>query len=191
MNKIVFHNGNNRCLNSNIRKIVFTMATIVALTATVAMAGTEKVPVVSKQPIYSNQTVKTGTVTQCREVFVQQPQGGVFDGTGEALKGNGDALIGSIIGGVIGNQFGGGNGKTAMTVLGVIVGGNMANGTSKKGETIRQTVCDEVPQYSTKTTIVGWNVSYQYDGQIYHVQMTQDPGQYVTLKTSTTHKVVN
>jgi len=172
-------------------KLVFGLATIVTLTATTALAGTEKAPVVSKQPIYSNQTVQTGTVTQCREVFVQQPQGGVFDGTGEALKGNGDALVGSIIGGVIGNQFGGGNGKTAMTVLGVIVGGNMANGTSKKGGTTRQTVCDEVPQYSTQTTIVGWNVSYQYDGQIYHVQMGKDPGQYVTLNTRTTHKVVN
>ena len=173
-------------------KIVLGMATIVALTATVAMADTIKAPIVSKQPIYSNQTVQTGSTTQCREVFVQQPQGGVFDGAGQALKGNGDALVGSIIGGVIGNQFGGGNGKTAMTVLGVIVGGNMANGTSNnQGGSTRQTICDEVPQYSTKTTVVGWNVSYQFENQIHHIQMAQDPGQYVTLKTRTTHKVVN
>ncbi|MCJ8319717.1 MAG: glycine zipper 2TM domain-containing protein [Colwellia sp.] len=34
---------------------------------------------------------------------------------------------GALIGGVIGNQFGGGSGRDIATVLGAIIGGNMAN----------------------------------------------------------------
>tara|TARA_R110001592_G_scaffold100022_1_gene284328 strand:- start:5084 stop:5578 length:495 start_codon:yes stop_codon:yes gene_type:complete len=34
---------------------------------------------------------------------------------------------GALIGGVIGNQFGGGNGKDVATILGAIIGGSMAN----------------------------------------------------------------
>jgi len=38
-----------------------------------------------------------------------------------------DKLGGAIIGGVVGNQFGGGSGKDALTVLGAIAGADIAN----------------------------------------------------------------
>jgi outer membrane lipoprotein SlyB len=38
---------------------------------------------------------------------------------------------GALIGGVIGNQFGGGSGKTAATVLGAVLGGSIANNNSQ------------------------------------------------------------
>jgi uncharacterized protein YcfJ len=41
---------------------------------------------------------------------------------------SGDALTGAIIGGIIGNQFGSGSGRDAMTALGAIVGANSATG---------------------------------------------------------------
>lgn len=157
--------------------------------ASSALADIVKAPVVAKQPIYSNTTVANGTVTQCREVHIQQDKPGVFNGTGEALKGNGDAIAGAIIGGIIGNQFGGGTGKDVMTGLGVIVGSNIGAETNKKPRVITRTICDEIPQYTTQTTITGWNVSYQYDGNVYHTQMKDDPGSYVTLETKTTHSV--
>lgn len=167
-----------------------SLALVISLLASSAMADTVRVPVINKQPIYSNTTVQSGSITQCREVYVQQQQGGVFDGTSQALKGDGNALFGSILGGVVGSQFGGGQGKTAMTVLGVIVGGNMANGTSNnQGGSTRQKVCDEVPQYVTKTNVAGWNVSYNFENQMYHTQMKRDPGSYITLETNTTHRV--
>lgn len=46
---------------------------------------------------------------------------------GRSQATTGDALAGAIIGGVIGNQFGNGSGKDAMTVLGAIVGADVAN----------------------------------------------------------------
>ena len=42
---------------------------------------------------------------------------------------------GALIGGVIGNQFGGGSGRTAATILGAVIGGRVANNNSQ-GETV-------------------------------------------------------
>lgn len=42
---------------------------------------------------------------------------------------------GALIGGVIGNQFGGGSGQTVATVLGAVIGGRIANNNSQ-GQTI-------------------------------------------------------
>jgi outer membrane lipoprotein SlyB len=42
---------------------------------------------------------------------------------------------GALIGGVIGNQFGGGSGQTVATVLGAVIGGRVANNNSQ-GETV-------------------------------------------------------
>lgn len=54
-----------------------------------------------------------------------------------------ESLAGAVAGGVIGNQFGKGDGKTAMTVLGAIVGGNVAS-----------------QQRVTEEAIVGYNQEY-------------------------------
>lgn len=38
-----------------------------------------------------------------------------------------DSILGAIIGGVIGNQFGGGHGKDALTAAGALLGGSIGN----------------------------------------------------------------
>lgn len=60
-------------------------------------------------------------VEKCDDV--QVPVYGLLDRPASG----GEVLGGAVIGGVIGNQLGNGNGNTAMTVLGAIVGGNMAS----------------------------------------------------------------
>lgn len=67
---------------------------------------------------YVNQSVPT-TERVCSNVNVP-----VY---GNSTASTGDALAGAIIGGVIGNQFGNGSGRDAMTVLGAIVGADVAN----------------------------------------------------------------
>ncbi|MGB1292430.1 MAG: glycine zipper 2TM domain-containing protein [Pseudoalteromonas sp.] len=39
---------------------------------------------------------------------------------------------GALLGGVIGNQFGGGSGRTAATILGSVIGGNIAHNQQKR-----------------------------------------------------------
>lgn len=48
---------------------------------------------------------------------------------------DGNALIGALIGGVIGNQFGGGKGRVAMTVVGAGAGAAVASKGGKYGKT--------------------------------------------------------
>jgi len=86
----------------------------------------------------------------CSEVDVP-----IYSNTGKAQTG--EVLGGAIIGGILGNQVGGGKGKDAATILGAILGADFAN---KKGgeKTIvgykRTTVCEDNPTFVTETTEV-------------------------------------
>ncbi len=74
---------------------------------------------------------------------------------GKAPASTGDTLLGAIIGGAIGNQFGQGSGKDAMTVLGAIAGADVAN---KSGG--RQ--------------IVGYTTETRCENQIVYVETVQE-----------------
>ncbi|TKB43343.1 glycine zipper 2TM domain-containing protein [Thalassotalea mangrovi] len=64
---------------------------------------------------------------------------------------------GALIGGAIGNQFGGGSGRVATTILGSIIGGSMAS--------------NHNPQYQTRTIrLVEIMVETEQDGQFMVVQ---------------------
>lgn len=130
-----------------------------------AVAYERSARVIHVQPKFS-----TTYSTQCHieqvPVTRTAPRGGIFDGTGAALKGDGDALAGAVIGGMIGNQIGSGDGKKAATVAGVIIGSNMANGTARNHggmhtEYVSREVCRSVPQ-QFKT---GEIVTFDYKGR--------------------------
>ena len=78
----------------------------------------------------------------------------------------GDVLAGAIIGGVIGNQFGNGKGKDAMTVLGAIVGADSAN---KNG--------------SRETVIVGYRQQQQCSTSYSNQQVSVRGNNIVTVET--------
>ncbi|TLU66299.1 hypothetical protein FE810_06260 [Thalassotalea litorea] len=64
---------------------------------------------------------------------------------------------GALIGGAIGNQFGGGSGRVATTILGSIIGGSMASNNN--------------PQYQSRTIrLVEIMVETEQDGQFMVVQ---------------------
>ena len=70
-----------------------------------------------------------------------------------APLGPGEVLGGSIIGGVIGNQFGSGQGKDAMTILGAILGANsqsVQQGNQVTGYTVERRCTDNV-SYDSQT----------------------------------------
>jgi uncharacterized protein YcfJ len=72
---------------------------------------------------------------------------------GQKPASTGDAVAGAIIGGLIGNQFGEGKGKDAMTVLGAIAGADAASRNTRNQiigyRTERQ--CSEVIRYKDET----------------------------------------
>ena len=158
--------------------------------STAAIAETINVPIINKTPIYGTTSEFIGNVRECNTFTTQNNNNdGVFNGTGQALKGNGDAILGALLGGVIGNQFGGGNGKDLATGLGVIIGSNVGAGTNKPKHPTTTTVCNDVPQYRQVEVITGYRVKYRFGGAVYTAKYSKDPGEYVTIDTHTTHSV--
>lgn len=83
---------------------------------------------------------------------------------------DGEVAGGALIGGAIGNQFGNGDGKTAMTVLGAIIGANKASKPKiRTGVTdyIYETQCHYEQQSTPVKVKVGYFVTYEQNGY-YH-----------------------
>lgn len=86
--------------------------------------------------------------------------------------------VGAVVGGLLGNQVGGGNGKKIATVAGAVAGGyagNKVQENMQQSDTVTTTEqrCHMVTDTSEK--VVGYNVKYRYDGEVKTTYMTQKP----------------
>ena len=119
---------------------------------------------------------------------------------------NGGTVLGAIIGGSLGNLAGKGEGRHAATIAGVVIGG--AIGTSiandnrnddyrhydgRQGRigyddsyqsTTRQ--CRTVSDYERDERVVGYNVSFDYHGQVYHTTTNHHPGNTIRVRVDVT-----
>jgi uncharacterized protein YcfJ len=120
------------------------------------------------------------TVTESRrECRVEQVSG--YQERREAPSGAG-AVVGAIVGGVIGHQFGNSTGgRDHGTAAGAVVGGLIGNQVEKDSNGVeRRPVarelerCRFVPE--TRERVVGYDVSYQYNGRDFRARMAYDPG---------------
>ena len=95
----------------------------------------------------------------------------------------GAALVGAVLGGVLGRQVGGGRGKDIATaggaVAGAAVGANIGRGSSGQAVVSRDVQrCSDVPNQAKPDY---WDVTYMFRGQEHHVQMVTPPGRTVTV----------
>jgi uncharacterized protein YcfJ len=93
--------------------------------------------------------------------------------------------IGAVVGGLVGNQIGGGKGKTLATVAGAVGGGYAGNKIEEHHQkaqvsTSVQRKCSTVDNKSTK--LVGYDVRYVYNGVTRTVRMDHDPGDRVEVQ---------
>jgi uncharacterized protein YcfJ len=93
--------------------------------------------------------------------------------------------IGAAVGGLIGNQFGGGNGKVLTTVAGVAAGGFAGNQIQKKVQqgntyTVTEQRCATV--YDSSEVPTGYEVVYVLKGEQHQVRMDHDPGKTIPVK---------
>jgi len=133
------------------------LVTALALFATPVAAETVYGRVTYVEPVYTNTYVDVPQ-TVCYDV--QRPV------TGRAPASTGDVLAGAIIGGAIGNQFGGGSGKDAATVLGAIIGADAANKNGRQvvtGYTVERQ-CETQYVSDVQSVISSWNVYYRWNG---------------------------
>jgi uncharacterized protein YcfJ len=102
--------------------------------------------------------------------------------TTQGQKSGAGALMGAIAGGTVGNNVGGGSGRTAATMLGVlggaILGDKVEGAPSPEVRTVQN--CTNQVFYENRTT--SYNVVYEFAGKQYSVQMPTDPGPTVRLQ---------
>lgn len=108
----------------------------------------------------------------CSQQQVVQPQ-----------SSGGGALVGAIVGGLLGNTIGHGGGRAAATGLGIVAGAAVGNSVEAQGNP------PYVAQHCTTQTYyenraVGYNVTYEYAGKQYTVQMPYDPGPTIQLQVT-------
>ncbi|MDX1379896.1 MAG: glycine zipper 2TM domain-containing protein [Xanthomonadales bacterium] len=98
-------------------------------------------------------------------------------------------IIGAIVGGVIGNQFGGGSGQDALTVAGAALGATVATNANRRNNpdryhAVTEQRCDWETHYTTEEEIVGWDVTYEYNGEIFETRMREEPGDRIRVRVN-------
>ena len=127
-----------------------------------------------------NERMHEATVTSARAVVGPPNQRCWIDHQQVGSSGRGDpnvggAVVGAIIGGILGHQVGGGTGRDVATGLGVVGGaaiganhGRNNNGSDTRDVRRCETVASTTPEY--------WDVTYNYRGIEHHAQMSTQPG---------------
>ena len=92
----------------------------------------------------------------------------------ETLQNTGDGsatneIMGAILGGAIGNQFGEGEGKEVMTLAGIVLGASMANDAEKANSTgqvvVSQEVCETKVKKSIERRLSHYLINISYEGR--------------------------
>jgi len=100
----------------------------------------------------------------------------------------GRTLFGAIVGGVIGHQFGSGNGNDAATVAGSLIGAAVANSghegpayqTTEYSRPVRR--CETNYQSHEEERVEGYDVIYSYNGRKYATRTPFDPGKRIKIR---------
>lgn len=106
-------------------------------------------------------------------------------------------IVGGIIGGLIGNQFGHGDGRAAATIAGVALGASVAHDNERRyggyyaasyGPSATRTVserrCEVRDDYRNERRLVGYEVTYDYNGTIGHTFSERQPGTEIRVRVA-------
>jgi uncharacterized protein YcfJ len=132
-------------------------------------------------PVY-DEAAQAAPQEECYEEQVLEP---VAD---DSSKRTGVTVLGAIIGGIIGNRFGKGDGRKATTAAGAVAGGVVGNNLAGNA--------DNAPKYTTQRhcrqgegasrRVAGYDVEYRYRGDIYSSRLNFDPGDRMRVRVSVT-----
>lgn len=159
---------NSALINSTLLSLTLLSCTLAAPGSALAQSQ-EQARVVSVTPLIK-QVMVPQQVCATNQVAVQEPK------TGEG------ALAGAVAGGIIGNALGKGGQRGAGTALGVVGGAVIGN----QLETPKVDV-QNVTNCSTQNTVQSvttYQVTYEYAGRQYGVEMANPPGQFVNIQVS-------
>jgi len=95
-------------------------------------------------------------------------------------------ITGAVIGGVIGNQFGKGSGRDALTIAGTLLGGAIGHDIGDQhagpGYETMERRCKVVNHFSQRDEVVGYRVKYRYNGKNQWTRTDEHPGKHIRVK---------
>lgn len=99
------------------------------------------------------------------------------------------SIFGAVLGGVIGNQFGGGSGRDAMTLAGAALGGAIAADRQRERHPQRyyaalEDRCGTNTNWKESRQVIGWDVVYEYQGETYLARLPEHPGDRIQVEVS-------
>jgi uncharacterized protein YcfJ len=99
----------------------------------------------------------------------------------------GRTLLGGIIGGVIGHQFGSGRGQDAATIAGAVIGSGVGYDAARRrqaatGEERVVQRCATRYEKEYEERIDGYHVTYAYNGREFTTRMPYDPGEKLRVR---------
>ena len=166
-------------------KMVGAIAALVLVSAG-AFAGTsfETASVVESRAVYEVVEISTPQ-EQCWE------EEAVVDRRGSDNRSDTPVVLSTIIGGAIGNAVGHNKSNQRVgAVLGAVLGHSIGRDIMRRNESAGsgeyQTVqrCETVYQQHEEERLVGYQVTYLFNGEEYSVRTTTDPGDEIRVRVS-------
>ncbi len=163
--------------------VIFSLVTLLAASAQ-AQTFNDTARVRTVNPQYENVSVPRNECTN-QWVTEQQPVA--------SSRNYGGLALGGIAGAALGNQIGGGRGRQAATAVGAVVGAlageHLANqnglGGYQQAAPLQQRqvqTCRTVND--TQSRLTGYQVEYEYRGQIYSTVTRENPGRTLPVRIS-------
>jgi uncharacterized protein YcfJ len=167
------------------RPVIICLTTLLAA-GVQAQTFNDTARVRTVNPQYENVSVPRNECTN-QWVTEQQP-------TAASSRNYGGLAIGGIAGAVLGNQIGGGSGRQAATAVGAVVGAlagehlarqNSFGGGYQQAAPLQQRQvqsCRTVNDVQSRVT--GYQVEYEYRGQVYSTVTRENPGRTMAVRVS-------
>lgn len=131
--------------------------------------------VVRARPIYRQVAIEVPREScQVRTVARERRDGDSFKGT----------VVGGLIGAAIGHEIG--NGRGSATAVGGLIGASIGNdaGSSRSVRYRDEEVCRTHYRTQYEQRLVGYDVSYSYNGRIYQTRTDYHPGDRIPLSVA-------
>ena len=142
------------------------------------------------QPVYDNYRRKNerlfeADITSVRAIL-GPPERRCWMEREQVSQGRGDAnipgaVVGALIGGVLGHQVGGGRGKDVATVGGAVAGGAIGANVGRDGYSGSNQDVQRCADVQGQNRPDHWEVTYNFRGQEHRVQTTNPPGRTITV----------
>lgn len=156
---------------------------LAALDSAIASGSTgtiHEARVISANPVYRTVTINTPT-EQCWQEEVYVPKKQYHSHTAE--------IFGAVIGAGVGSLVGSGRGQDAAMVAGAVLGGSIGRDQANRkrqdtAEVQYEQNCRIVDDYRTEERLDSYDVTYQYNGDIYTARTSHDPGSTIPVRVT-------